>query len=533
ARGDFRLVLSRYAESEAAGVSTGRFAGLIGTTTVGSLIGAPQSAGVIRAQVRFEPDSPRHLNVCQVPDVLPYQLPIGVHADRGRPGVIDWREIDIVADEDRLRLVWHRTGEEVVPVRPHMLGIHTAPPVARFLFEVAAAGAAAWSPWRWGWSEVLPFLPRVRHGRVIVRPARWRPTARLLEAAAVADGAWPAEVERWRERWDVPRFVQIASEDETCPLDLENALHLRMFRQELTSRDVDICEDLTASPSSFGWLSGHANEVIVSLVRREPAPEARRPRVLAHASRASAPHPPGGEWLYAKIYAAAEDHSQILTGRLARLADNIAGLTDRCFYTRYRDPDPHLRFRVHGDPEVLLGSVLPALRECVEQLHAERLVRHFSLDTYTPEEHRYGGRAAMSHAEEVFALDSRSAVRLMRLSASGALPLPGPVLAAVHYGVLLDALGDWPWWEWVDAAFPNVEAHRRYYRAHRVLARAWITPGRCLETLVRGTGADDLERLWNASPAPRAYGALVLGNSADARTATAVDGLLHMQHNRL
>jgi class I lanthipeptide synthase len=46
------------------------------------------------------------------------------------------------------------------------------PPLARFLAEVASARCGIYGPFDFGAARTLPFLPRVRHGRAVLAPAR-------------------------------------------------------------------------------------------------------------------------------------------------------------------------------------------------------------------------------------------------------------------------------------------------------------------------------------------------------------------------
>ncbi|TGA87072.1 lantibiotic dehydratase, partial [Streptomyces palmae] len=274
-RGDFRLVLARHGGSEAAGTSAGRFAHLLGTERIRALMAPDGDDSRLHAQVCYQPASPRHLNIGQVPRVLPYLLPVGVFADRTDRQVIDWRELDVLADdEDRLRLVRRTDGREVVVRKPHLLGAdRSAPPLVRFLLEISAGGSSVWAPWSWGALEAMPFLPRVRYGRVVLRLARWKLSAPLLREDLPPE-EWRAELARWRARLGVPRRVQSAAADETLSLDLDDPLHQRLLRQESRNREVEICEDPAAYPAAYGWIGGLAHELTLSLVRRHrpPAP---------------------------------------------------------------------------------------------------------------------------------------------------------------------------------------------------------------------------------------------------------------------
>jgi thiopeptide-type bacteriocin biosynthesis protein len=86
------------------------------------------------------------------------------------------------------------------------------------------------------------------------------------------------------------------------------------------------------------------------------------------------------------------------------------GLADRWFFLRYQDPDWHIRLRITGKPEALVGQVLPRLAACMKPLFELGRVWKVQLDTYEREIERYGGAGAIELAERLFCADSEAAI---------------------------------------------------------------------------------------------------------------------------
>jgi thiopeptide-type bacteriocin biosynthesis protein len=115
-------------------------------------------------------------------------------------------------------------------------------------------------------------------------------------------------------------------------------------------------------------------------------------------------------------------------GVLAELADKAlqaaAGQAqvDRWFFVRAADSAgvPQLRLRFHGQAGGLNRALLPALHAWAGRLRATGLLREFSLLSYWPERHRYGGGACLAAAERFFHCDSRLSLEL--LGSGGAEP---------------------------------------------------------------------------------------------------------------
>ncbi|MGJ7021090.1 thiopeptide-type bacteriocin biosynthesis protein [Streptomyces griseorubens] len=544
-RGDFRLLGSPHIGAWAAGATAGRFAEAAGLTADLSRLAAETSGDpdgeVIAAQVELLPREPRGLNIVQVPRLLPYRIPVGVPDDRNDPRCLDWRTLLVAAGSDGLRLLHPESGRPVRPVLPHMLALDTqAPPVARFLMDLATARPRVWSGWDWSGHDTLPYLPRVRYGRVVVMPKRWLPGRRLRDAAR-AKGAevWEENLDAWRRRLAVPDRLHIARNDQMYPVDLRDRWDRELLRSELTAphpRFV-LYEDLTADGAGLGWNGGHSTEIVVPLAGARPPGGATgtvdEERVRTAPPVRPAPtrfHLPGENWLFLKWYAEPSAHEALLADHLPAVLAEIEDDVDRWFFVRYQDPDPHLRLRFHGDGEALNGRVLPALSRASRVLVESGALRSMTLDTYRPESDRYGGEALQEAAERLFRTDSLSAIVHLRAARGAARGLPADVLAGLGHAVLLESLGDWDWCGWVDRMFTKSEEHEVYQR-QRALADRLITPGNVVASAAEALGAPALRSLWADSDEPRAYGRAVL-SAPEADRDEALLSLLHMRHNR-
>ncbi|MFJ9001892.1 lantibiotic dehydratase [Streptomyces sp. NPDC102359] len=544
-RGDFQLLGSPHIGAWAAGATAGRFAEVTGLTGELSRLAAETSGAsdgeVIAAQVELLPREPRGLNIVQVPRLLPYRIPVGVPDDRDDPRCLDWRSLLVAAGSDGLRLLHPDSGRPVRPVLPHMLALDTqAPPVARFLMDLATARPRVWSGWDWAGHETLPYLPRVRYGRVVVMPKRWLPGRRLRDAAR-AKGAdvWDEGLDAWRRRLAVPDRLQIARNDQMYPVDLRDRWDRDLLRAELTTSHPRFVlhEDLTADGAGLGWNGGHSTEIVVPLAGARPS--GGRPATAGDERARTAPpvrrapsrfHLPGENWLFVKWYAEPSAHAALLADHLPAVLAEAEDDVDRWFFVRYQDPEPHLRLRFHGEPGALNGRVLPALSRASRVLVENGALRSMSLDTYRPESDRYGGEALQEAAERLFRTDSLSAIVQVRAARGAARVLPADVLAGLGHAVLLESLGDWDWCGWVDRMFTKTEEHEVYQR-HRALADRLIRPGSVVVSAAEALRAPALGALWSEGPEPRAYGRLILSAPAADRD-EALLSLLHMRHNR-
>ncbi|MGW7680329.1 lantibiotic dehydratase [Kribbella sp. NPDC054772] len=421
-RGEFLLAAT--SGSIAAGAMIGRFASMLDLEDrLGELLDVP---GPLPVQLEFAPYEPRFGNVLREPRVVPHSLAVGTFADPDDPGTVDVRDVCVGSTGERLYVFSAKLGRQLAVIRPNMLNVVTgAPNVARFLAAIGLAGRRFWTPWQWGRLEVLPRLPRVRYGRSILAPALWRTDPDLSTAAD-----WDQALDSWRERLAVPDVVRVGMFDHHLDLDLRAPLHRRLLRDQLRKEPSSVVsEPLTG----YGVTAGHANELVVPLLS-----VAERPEVAANPSWSTATqrpprHLPGGEWLSAKIYLAADLQDALLAGPVRQLVERMGA--ERWFFLRYRDPDAHLRIRFHhGDPAILNAWA-------TDLIDAGR-IRTVVLDEYEPEVARYSGPEVMAAAEDVFCADSQAVLEQLRMR----MTIPRESLTALNQLDILDSFGDLEQW---------------------------------------------------------------------------------------
>ncbi|MGP4000231.1 lantibiotic dehydratase [Streptomyces sp. 8N706] len=481
--GDFRLVLGANPGSPLGGATFSRFAPALGqgSARIRELVLRGQenrSDGARPAAVAYRPRAIRSSNVAAVPQWLDHRIPLGV-GPAATPHLTDLRLADLAvqADLNGLHLVHTTTGERIRPLSYSMLNPLSGhvPHVARFLLELGQEGQEWCPPWNWGRWSAAPAQPRVTYRKAVLSPARWLPDLALVQGADGPERAWHGEVAKWRRRWDLPRHVLLTRADTRIAVDLDDQLHLLAFQDEVRRGAGLVVVEQYGGAQGRQWLSGpdgaHACEFVFPLFGRH-SPRAAQAKKLTPdessaattgappATRRTAPwsvpsqppllgreaeaHVPGGEWLYAKVYAPEEVQAQLLAhhvGRLTRPELLGATGTDSWFFLRYADPDPHLRLRFHGKPNRLWSALLPELRQWMEHVRSAGLADRMVLDTYDPEIERYGGAAAIALAEDVFHADSAAVIDQLPLSRDPSPALPDVTSAALGILAVLTRLG--------------------------------------------------------------------------------------------
>lgn len=303
-----------------------------------------------------------------------------------------------------------------------MLTHHNAPAVVRFLSDLSSEGRAVFSPFDWGPAESFPFLPRVQTGRIVLRPAQWRVHKDTLDLSSPEE--FRKTLDEWRDRWDVPQRVYLTVGDNRLILNLEEEEEAGEFLAEarkLTGERSLLLQELVPSLEE-AWLSGpeghYYSELVISLVRCRQARDAVKEvgQIDRTAAIGLRNLPPGSEWLFTKLYCPRHLEDELITGSLLTFAERAleAKLADGWFFIRYSDPQRHLRVRFHGEPRRLATRLFAHLCEWASGLAERGVLQRFLFDTYERELERYGGPEGMAAAEELFAVDSLYAARILR-----------------------------------------------------------------------------------------------------------------------
>lgn len=376
-------------------------------------------------------------NVVTRPAIRDTEITINTLSGQAADKAIGLRDLVLGIRKGKFAL-FGRDGRQVIPCAGHMLNTLGAPPVVRFLSELPFDGLPMLSTFSWGTAEAFPRLPRVIWNQAILRLAQWRPSAQTLRTAA--------GVQEWREAWNVPRRLYMAHLDNWLLVDLDRTDHVSEIIAEAAKTDEPLTFHEAIPDTCDAWVpstSGrHGAELVIPLIKAQPAPEGQtRSNYISAPSRLRF-RPPGGDWLYLHLYARLDDHASVVAGPVLDFATHFvkSKIATDWFFVRYADPEPHIRLRLHGEPEALSRG-LCRLREWADMLIEARTCSRISLETYDREIERYGGVEGIEICEKIFAADSVAVARLLSRQPVRAAEADLMRLAVVSTDALLNSLG--------------------------------------------------------------------------------------------
>ncbi len=386
----------------------------------------------VYAEVVYLPEG-RIGNVLCRPVLREYEIPYlgrsGAPLDRQLPV----SDLLVSIDGADIALYSKRLGRRVIPrvtnahgfMNPQLSSIY------RFLCFMQHQHGASVPGFTWGPLESLDYLPRVRAGRLILSLARWTLSEKEVESIGKGEGSQRfLAVQELRRGRKLPRWVVLQEGDNSLPVDLENALSVDAFVHVLKRGTQAVLTEMFPSPEQLcvAGPEGHFyHELHVPFVRkpqtqdREQSKSTIQPRKAADIIAAAAIAretrviPPGGDWLYIKLYGGCTALDGLLATALPSLVRPAiaSGLLTRWFFLRYADPHDHLRIRFNGDPRRITQEFLPQVFDTFNPQLVSGKVFKIEWGTYEREIERYGGIEGMLAAEDIFFADSEAVLDVL------------------------------------------------------------------------------------------------------------------------
>jgi thiopeptide-type bacteriocin biosynthesis protein len=359
-------------------------------------------------------------NVLLRPTLRTWDLPF-----LGRSGLPPTQQLtlsDLLVDvRDQRVVLWsRRLGREVMPRLTNAHNVdYKGLAVYRFLSALKEQSHQHAIYFDWGALNAAPFLPRVQVGRAVLSKARWRIEGQALRSLLDADPQARARAyQLWRERSKAPRHLVLKESDNELLCDLDDPLTQEMLTSELADRSsvewVEPFPPLDACPvlSPEGRFT---NELIIPFVCTDSgAANMSVSGPIECSTRAL--HLPGSEWAQLNLFAGPATIDRLLREEIPEWIERLKAnaIVREWFFVRYTEPGWHLRLRLNGDRSAIAEAVADWLQGCAQPLVDDGSVSKLNLDSYQPEQRRYGGPAALSLCEKIFTVDSDVVTALLR-----------------------------------------------------------------------------------------------------------------------
>lgn len=409
-RGQFQLEV--VSVSRGAGVTTGRFLSVLAPNDrealAAELSNLPAAdSDTVPAQLAFPPLMPESAHVTRAPQVLSTVISLQEHRAPA-DDVLTPEDLAVGCDGRRMYLAVPERVHRIEALGMHALNLNThTPPLVRFLTELSRAQCSQVTVFDWGTAAAMPFLPRLRYGRTVLAPARWRLESAELPGHDRPRPEWDAALTDWRSRRRLPRRVYLVQDDRRLLLDLDQPGHRPLLREHLDRTRVAVLVE-AAPPEAYGWCDGRAHEVVVPLKATQPPawPPLPRPAPTRTLSPAQAQTPAASSVLLATLYGDIRRQDTLLSRHLPDLLERLD--QPPWWFIRFRDPDQHLRLRIALPGPDAFAETARTVSAWADELRSAGLLADLRYPTSYREMGRWGSGAAWDAAEDVFRADSRA-----------------------------------------------------------------------------------------------------------------------------
>lgn len=354
-------------------------------------------------------------NVLLRPSLYDYEIPFLGKSSVPEDFQLPVSDLLVSVRNNRVVLRSQRWQKEVVPRLTSAHNFSRGLSVYKFLCDLQQQDAFS-IQWNWGILQEEPFLPRVVYHEVILERARWYVTREAFESLLASHPADEALL-LLKEQRQLPGHVQLAEGDKDLLIDFTSAFGRMLLNDKLRKGNVVLYECLFNETTrlSANEQGAFCNEIIIPLSNGAWQPPAGL-TAAPSATSLQRSFAPGSEWMYIKIYCGPKWMDKLLLKVLQPLTRELQllGITDRWFFTRYQDPDHHIRLRFHLPQYHQHSSmVMQRVEEIFLPYLNNDIVRKIQLDTYVRELERYGP-ALMEHSEAFFFHDSEAVLQLLQ-----------------------------------------------------------------------------------------------------------------------
>lgn len=136
-------------------------------------------------------------------------------------------------------------------VKPYLTNAHNyhhnALPIYHFLCDLHSQNTRTGLYFNWGnLNQVYKFLPRVEYRNIIVSKAQWIITEKdvtSLESMMNNKAELISQIEIWRNKRKIPKWIQWVKSDNTLPINLDNYDMAKLFVQTIKSEKSIIVEE--------------------------------------------------------------------------------------------------------------------------------------------------------------------------------------------------------------------------------------------------------------------------------------------------
>lgn len=210
-------------------------------------------SGKILAEVVHIPEA-RTGNILRRPILREYEIPYLSNSEVNTDFKIDINDLIVSIQNNKIIVRSKKLNKEIIPClsNAHNYGRNSLP-IYHFLCDLQSQGNKPIYNFSWGILEShYSFFPRVYYKNVIISKAKWIVTSDEIKAFyKLNDSDLFNEFSIWKNRKNLPRYVNMVQYDNTLLLDFEKEIGIKLFLKSVKTIDKIQLEEFLFTENSI------------------------------------------------------------------------------------------------------------------------------------------------------------------------------------------------------------------------------------------------------------------------------------------
>ena len=360
-------------------------------------------------------------NINRRAQIYTYELPLTASSALPLKQQLPLSDLYLQVTGNKVYLISAKLGKIVVP-RLTSAYNHTINqlPIFRFLADLSYQyGSSGFSLDLRQYFPGLHYYPRVEYKKIILHLATWVLTEQQLRQLS---NTLPADsISAFKDLQNelrLPPVFMLAQADQQLVFNTQHPEEIEFFLACIRPMKQAVLKEYCYEKAVDGGIRPAAEfsrQYNAFLLPTVPIPMPALPARYLQSQPKHRKFMPGSEWLYLKIYTSNAGANPLLIKLHPLLLMAYShGQIKKWFFIRYEDHAPHIRLRLHIDPDDT-GEILIAFKKALNRQVGEQVIREYQLNVYSRELERYrAGDYGLT--EQQFAASSNFVLRALRKS---------------------------------------------------------------------------------------------------------------------
>lgn len=344
-------------------------------------------------------------------------------------------DILVGVENDRLYLRNLADNKKILVTSNNMLNPTIADNGIRLMQEISLQDELSWSnfPWSEAYSQ-FSYVPQIEYKNIVIETELWKINKYVLELPN--DKPTKEQfISRFMEiqtKLQIPNVFYLQSADNRILVDVSKQVYIDLIYKKYNQLGEIIIRGIEAGESLKSICDGEKPvEVVIPFYRAsKDSIETNESTRISNKLHDDNNFAPFENWIFYKIYCSNENEEEVIKFVDYFIKElSSESPIDNYYFMRYSDPLPHIRLRIKTDNQRIF-EIAERFNHFISPLQHSKLVSKYIIDTYYPENERYGGKELMPLAEHLFQIDSQVVVKLM---ANGEQKEKIGVVSVLHY----------------------------------------------------------------------------------------------------